>query len=127
MAAKWTVVLRATDTQHLADIVQVQAPNQGTAELRAREKLNARRLTSPQRDRWNLWLLISPGHGVDPEHVVAWGNSSRTIYTNRYGKPAGASDGTTGLPGSGGNQDSRVGHVSAGRPARLPGGRWGHQ
>lgn len=65
--SRWRVMLSATEHPFLVSVEQIIAPNQLAAEIRACNRLRARRLMSPERDAWDRWDL-----GVKNRRTRAW-------------------------------------------------------
>lgn len=116
--ADWVVILCSTVDDHLVDVLALRSRDQVLAEGKAKSKLIARRVTSPQRSRWTHWLLVPAEFGPVPNRAVAWGTAERAMYSTRWARKGGIDHGLRGLPSISCNSDGSARNV---RPIRTKG------
>lgn len=73
------LVLAASRSRHHVSVSTLTAHSLPSARARAKQRLVARQLTSPEGALWDLWYLIPIEHSPDTTHAIAWGTATRIL------------------------------------------------
>lgn len=92
--ARYRLLILSTKNQHMVSVTQIMVRDQDQAEMVATNKLRLYRLTRPEGQAWDHWMLgvkASPDGGW---YHVATGDHTGAQWRSRDGHPAEGRRGT---------------------------------